>query len=97
MDNFKKGEGVMNKKCFVAVLSMLIVLMGEMCFADIIYLKNGQRMEGVTKEAAKGVYVDGMLFTHDEIERIQVVPTAEKDDKDRNSFIHPEFSDRSAN
>ncbi len=76
----------MNRKCFVAVLSMSILLIGEMCYANIIYLKNGQRMEGTTKEVANGVYVDGMLFTNDEIERIQVVPTAEKEDKDRTTL-----------
>ena len=33
-----------------------LLLMGETCFSDIVYLKNGQKMEGVTQEGPGGIY-----------------------------------------
>lgn len=71
----------MAKQLFIAILSMAILLMGEICFSDIIYLKNGQKMEGATEETEEGVYVDGMLFTDDEIERIEREPAGGKGNK----------------
>lgn len=52
-------------------MTILLATWCQVGFADILHLKNGNRMEGTVKQTAEGVWFEGMLFQHDEIEKIQ--------------------------
>lgn len=53
------------------------------CFADIIHLKNGRVMEGQVRRTDQGLWIEGALFTEEEIEKIEKgpAPSRKADDK----------------
>ena len=44
------------------------------CSADIIHLKNGRVMEGQVRRTDQGLWIEGALFTEEEIEKIEKGP-----------------------
>ncbi len=53
------------------------------CSADIIHLKNGRVMEGHVRRTDQGLWIEGALFTDEEIEKIEKgpAPSRKTDDK----------------
>ncbi len=76
-----------NHKADIFVAAGLAVLMAGIfqpdCFADIIHLKNGRVMEGQVQRTDQGLWIEGALFTDEEIEKIEKSPSPSKkaDDK----------------
>ena len=58
-------------KLLAIVFIVTAVSIGKPCHADIIHLKNGQELEGLTREAPNGIYIDGVLFDKGEIKHIE--------------------------
>lgn len=53
------------------------LLFASFCLADIIHLKNGRVMEGEVNKTDKGLWIEGVLFQEDEIERIEKTKPAQ--------------------
>jgi hypothetical protein len=53
------------------------------CSADIVHLKNGRVMEGQVRRTDQGLWIEGALFTEEEIEKIEKSPAQSQkaDDK----------------
>jgi len=56
---------------WVLTITSAVVLGHEICFADILYLKNGNKMEGTLQKVSDGVWFEGMHFSHSEVDRIE--------------------------
>ena len=59
------------KTGILAILSFILVLWCLPAQADILYLKNGNKMEGQVKQTSEGIWFEGMHFANDEIERVE--------------------------
>ena len=53
------------------IFFIFILLLTTPTFADVVYLKNGNKLEADTKETEEGVWVGGVLFSRNEIEHIE--------------------------
>jgi len=49
----------------------MMILAVQVCFADIVYFKDGRTYEGQAEEIEQGVWVDGILFEKDMIDRVE--------------------------
>ncbi|HBR13978.1 MAG TPA: hypothetical protein DD723_00330 [Candidatus Omnitrophica bacterium] len=61
----------------IVFFSMMIF--SSIAHADKVYFKNGNQLEGQVEKTSKGIWVEGLLFREDEIERIE--KTQVKDEK----------------
>jgi len=80
------GIFVNKSKKTIIVLTLSLVLTLFLCSggtADIVYLKNGQELEGKTETTSEGVWVDGLLFKNDEIIRVEKKSLIRKNNKNK--------------
>jgi len=59
-----------NYKSLLVLVVTITIFMGKPSFADIVYLTNGQEIEGLAKQAPEGVWIKGLLFTENEVKSI---------------------------
>ena len=66
------------------LLCITILLVSQIAFADVVYFKNGRSYDGEVKVTEEGVWVEGLFFEQDEIDRIEKYPTKKKSYQDSN-------------
>ena len=55
-------------------LVALLILISNISYADVIYLKNGNKIVGKAREEGeKGYWIDGIFFTKDEVEKVEMI------------------------
>ena len=74
-----KAKIVLIHHMMILVLIVGLIIPSQLCLADMVYFKNGRKVEGSVERSEQGIWVEGVLFKQDEIERIE--KTAPKVDK----------------
>lgn len=60
-----------------------MVIPAQLCLAEMVYFKNGRKIEGYVERSDQGIWVEGVLFKQDEIERIEKTAPKAKVDKNQ--------------
>ena len=85
----------MKIKLMFALLAAAIMTMGKgncpIVCADVLHLKNGNTIEGAAEYTSKGVWMQGVLFTEDEIEKVEKADTSTSS-ADQKSWFQDAFS-----
>lgn len=67
-----------------------LVIPAQLCLAEMVYFKNGRKIEGYVERSDQGIWVEGVLFKQDEIERIEkTVPKAKVDKNQQKPWYAP--------